>query len=271
MSRTGFVCPDGEKVSFEECFAACRMGERCVPLPYLAGMRMERKLDGFSVTELAQPAVQMALKMTRKYHEAPEDLTFAFRSTAKHFVLQVRGEANSLVEERVAVLDGVSGQPDLYDEREGVTDFKSWAWYKVRKALEQKEAHGGLAPVFADGTLDFGQDFQPEVFQLNCYRLGMERLGFSVPAMQLWVLVRDFGWMTKKQGSERQWYRIPVLPVEDAVLEATLRLRKAQLEEALRLARTSELTEPCPKEETWDGKRCEAWCAVREHCPRPWG
>ena len=68
-----FVCPDGQKQAIPECFARCRMGERCAPLTYLrrAGERSEWK-GRPGCTALLRGARQVWLEYTTPWGVSPD-------------------------------------------------------------------------------------------------------------------------------------------------------------------------------------------------------
>ena len=270
MARVGFLCPDGVKIREGDCLAHCRMGQRCVPRPILAAMAMnewQRPLGQITVTMLIAPTTQMALKIRDDYYEAPDSLTYAFRGTSKHEVLDKYAGEDALSEERLTVAGAITGKPDHYEDGV-VSDWKTVGTYKVKKALEEMErGKGMLRCPLKDGAVDFGADFADWVVQLNAYRYAYLQIGFPVRGMDVWALVRDFNWMSKKQGITRQWYYFPVEEMPESLLLMTLGNRLGALEGALR---AHEISSPCPKDEAWGGKRCGEYCSVREYCPKPW-
>lgn len=273
MPRVGFICPDGEKIGEKECLAQCRMAERCVPRPILAAMagsEAGRPVGQITATMLLQPATQMALKMQREYYEAPDSLTYAFRGTSKHEVLDKHSGPDALSEERLTIIGTVTGKPDQYED-EIVSDWKTTGAYKVKKALAALEKGGGLLRCpMQDGQVDFGEDFADWVVQLNAYRYAYLQAGFPVKGIEVWALVRDFNWMSKKQGVVKQWYHFPLEVIDEDLLLATLDARLGSLKRTLLVVEEFGFGEPCPKEETWGGRRCQGYCPVREYCPKPW-
>lgn len=267
MPRIGFVCPDGGNVSFAECFGQCRMGERCAPLPYLHGLAIERKLDGYSVTELAEPTRLMWLKKTSDYYESPDVIDFAFRGSSHHFVLERNAPETILTEERdrLEIAPGlvVTGAFDYYDPQSCILeDYKLWGGYKVRKALNEIAEHKALGFSFAEGQPVY-DDWLPVVFQQNCYRLILERAGFPVETMSVWLYVRDHNGQTSRQYQlERKWHRVPVKREPDEIILEYARHKFKQLEQA----RITGHAPRCSLAETWNGKRCQSFCPVRQAC-----
>jgi hypothetical protein len=268
MPRIGFVCPDGVTVSFEECFTQCRLGERCAPLPYLRGMAIRRKVEGHTVTELAEPTRHIMLKKTTDYYESPDTIDFAFRGSSHHFVLDRNAGVDVLNEERDRLNLGggriITGAFDYYDPAaRALEDYKMWGAYKVRKALDEIAASGSLRFMLNEEGEPVYTDWLGVVFQQNCYRLILERAGFPVESITLWAYVRDHNWYAvQKLGLERKWYRLPVHREPDELVLAHARDKYDKLEAAIR----SGFAPRCSDAETWGGKRCADFCPVRSAC-----
>jgi hypothetical protein len=267
MPRIGFVCPDKTPVTFAECFKACRMGERCAPLPYLKGLAIQRKLTGHTVTELTEPTRHMWLKKTRDYYESPDVIDFAFRGSSHHFVLDRNASGDVLTEERdrLDLGDGrtITGAFDYYDpETRSLEDYKFWGAYRVRKALNAATGQGALSFSLCGGQPVY-DDLLPVVFQQNCYRMILERAGFPVDSMALWLYVRDYNAQTARQYKlDRKWYRALIRREDDEVVLRYARHRYERLEQATLTGTALR----CSEAETWQGKRCDGWCPVRAAC-----
>jgi hypothetical protein len=243
------------------------MGERCSPLPYLKGLAIQRKVSGHTVTELAEPTRHLWLKKTTNYHESPDVIDFAFRGSSHHFVLDRNASVSVLSEERdrLDLGDGrvITGAFDYYDpEARSLEDFKLWGAYKVRKALNRVAEHGALGFTLVQEELVY-DDWLGVVFQQNCYRIILERAGFPVETMSLWLYVRDHnGQISRQYQLERKWYRVSVKRELDEIVLEYARHKFDELERAHRTGFAAR----CSQAETWNGKRCESWCPVRQAC-----
>ena len=76
MPAIGFICPDKEKVTFQECFTECRLKAdlpcgRCKALPFLRKVSLQREWTGEpSTTQLIGGTREAWLKMARSIGES---------------------------------------------------------------------------------------------------------------------------------------------------------------------------------------------------------
>jgi len=226
MPAIGFICPDGEKITFEECFKECRLkGDlpcgRCKALPFLrkAARQREWKWEP-STTQLLIGTREAWLKITRPYYINPDDKVFAILGTQAHAVLERFGKGDHFTEERLR--DEIcSGAFDFYDgEQQILYDYKTWGSYKVMqalgiKAIEVPETDENGQTILKKSGKNKGEPKTKKVWvnsdiaskaaalletsiQLSNYRDKLLRIlpmGYYVKEMAVQVISRDSGLM----------------------------------------------------------------------------
>ena len=96
----GFICPDSIKTKLEDCFSKCRMGERCLTLPTLKQMSMEREWNGVaSTTQLLNGTMHEFLKLTKPYYCDPQGRIFMLEGSRHHAVLEDKAKELGLPSE----------------------------------------------------------------------------------------------------------------------------------------------------------------------------
>ena len=292
---TDFICPDGEKIDIKKCLGdcGCRLGMRCMPRPILIEVGKVRPWKGKpSVTQLIKGTYEAFLCITQNYAEAPTEQMFKILGTFGHGQIEQNEIATALTEERLESDEGVTGAFDLYDTEDGwhvMTDYKVTGSYKVSKALgieevakdSPTEVYKMKSTVTINGVKQVRlkgdpkviktyqrnlakQDCRDWVLQLNKYRVMLESKGFKVDALQIYAVVRDGGTMiAKNRGIEERGVIIPIPILPDEEVKTYFDKKQKDLLKALEQGGWSE---KCTDEETWNGLKCEKYCAVSEFC-----
>jgi hypothetical protein len=255
---THVTCPDGVSIPIKECFAGCRLASqfpigRCAPLPLLQGMfahEREIKPGIYSTTTLIAPTRATYLRRVGPYAESAEDALWRTWGTAVHHILE-DDASEHLAEVRLGEetdADSGGGQLDLYDATTGtLMDLKVTGSFKVEKILKA----GALA---SGEALDWA-------IQVNRYRQKLEREGFTVNAMVLVLVLRDWCYIQRKKGLPKI-QQVRVNKISDRWLDRYFQLKR----DALDAAHRDGTCPPCRKREIWGGNRCRGYCPVVEAC-----
>ena len=298
MPSIGFICPDKERVLFEECFKGCRLSDtlpcgRCKALPYLRKCSQQRGWTGEpSTTQLIRGVRESWLKITRPYYVNPDDRAFALLGTQVHGVLDQFGKGDHFSEERLR--DEIcSGAFDFYDgESQNLFDYKTWGSYKIQRAL-------GITSIEVPVTDEYGHpilkksgknkgepktkkeyttgDLVTRAFalyetsiQMSDYREKLLTIlpeGYSVKGMAVQAVSRDGGLMVSvMRGIEEKAPLIPVNGISWRWIKRYMHLKKEMLLDTL----DKDYAPPWRPRETWNGKKCEAYCEVSEACKEIW-
>ena len=285
--RIGFICPDGRQVCFEECFAGCVMGERCLTKSTLAHLSRVRPWTGTpSTTQLINGTRLEYLKIVADYYVAPPRMAFALLGTKVHLGLADADTDVSLLEEQLDE-NAVSGRPDNYELEPGaeggtLTDYKTWGSYKVARALgivseKVRDPTGAVYKRSGNGfkagdpktVTRFRRDpstvdLREVELQLNHYRLMYEAAGFPVTTLQVEAIVRDGNTITATgRGVDREIYVIPVRILPNDEVHRFFDAKAKALKHAVE---TGTMPEPCAQDERWNGRRCAGYCDVWESC-----
>lgn len=283
----GFVCSDGEKVTLEECFQSCRMGDRCQEEPDLHMMSQEREWKGVaSTTQLLNGTMLTYLKLSHDYWISPDSRAFMLQGTMHHKNLEEVAKELGL-----PVEIALSEDRDIFDllvwhgKDLCLVDRKVWGSFRVAKALGIVEVGKEPSP---DGACykssgKWGKAGSPKMvskwgvdpskadnyeaeLQLNRYRVMLkEKTGLNVAEMYLRVLVRDGGlYIAKNRGVDRLTYKIPVARLDDQYVLDYFEEKQGDLMIALEQGWDI----PCSPSESWGGIRCKQYCDVAEFCPR---
>ncbi len=246
--QAGFVCPDGNRVSHQQCLESCR--ERCLTLPTLASLASVREWTGVPSTTQCLNGTRMEyLKIVNDYYVNPKDRAFALLGTRHHFHLEaITRKLNVLSEEKLkgevtGIIDLLepAHEPDSYI----LADYKTSGSYKVARALKG--------------------DMSDWELQLNNYRVMVEALGFPVSRMLIQCTVRDGGtFMARKNGLTENIYLIAVKRLDDAAVKDYF-YRKSHM--LIKAVESGEMPPPCSGEESWGGRRCLGYCEVAAFCP----
>lgn len=258
MPIAGFICPDGQRISTEECLKECRLKSefptgRCKALPFLKRAARDRLWDGTpSVTQLLQGTRETWLKITRDYHIDPDRKTAAMIGTTVHN-LMYRLTDSEYAEEKL-LNEILQGTYDMYDpETQTLYDYKTWGTWKVAKILAPKDPHER-----ADALFDVA-------LQLNQYRLLLQEKYPDLPVRTIAVQVisRESGLKQAKTRGITTGSPVLIIPVlSDSLVKDYYSLK----EQRLRLAIETDYAPPCRAREHWNTKKCVEFCEVRELC-----
>lgn len=285
MSAIGFICPDKETTTFSNCYEQCRMSERCMSLATLKAIAQQRPDERPpSTTELLQGTCEAYLKRTQEYYINPQDRAFALMGTFHHENLEIQDlDEHHLIEEKLTGL-GITGICDYFDTKtQTLIDYKNTGSYKAMKVLglthtlipDPKGARykrsgkwgraGQIKQVkswYRDESL---ADFGDWAMQVNMYRYLLEQNGYKVKKMKLQMNIRDASTMTSRdRGIDRNIYFVDIPFIDDDIIIKYYTEKRDQLLEALE---SGSQPQKCSVLETWEGKKCESYCEVRNLCP----
>jgi len=287
MPLKGFICPDNQQVDKEDCWQKCRMEQRCLTLPTLVAIGTDREWTGKpSTTQCINGTRLEFLKLTKDYFIKPYDRAFALLGTRHHEILEaVAAKLNVLAEEKLG--EEVTGILDLLEpdgaDQFTLSDYKTAGSYKVASAIgmikvgripdpsgETYRSTGKWGKAGSPKMIDrFGvnpdqANMNDWVLQLNNYRLMIESAGFPVSRMQIQATVRDGGTIVaKSRGITENIYMIPVKRLDDGEVKDYFIEKSGRLITAMQ---TQAIPPPCSEEERWNGRRCQSFCEVWEHC-----
>ena len=278
-----FICPDGDRIEVSKCHEKCRMDcGRCAPKNYLLAIAEERVWSGKpSVTQCIKGTRQAYLELTHDFALDPQDAFFRMAGTSFHSKLEAQGESDNC--EVKVEDDDCYGTLDLIED-DTLWDHKMTGSYKAMIVL-------GLQKF--DGPLMFDEEGQPVLFkrgprkgqqkreiiwkrsgtpdirewqlQTCKYRLMYaHKTGVYMPKIKIFMGVRDSGLqIATGRGIDKSFYTvdIPILPDEE--VNNYFRRKKELLLVAMS---TRTMPEVCDPEECWQGRRCQEYCSVREHC-----
>ena len=283
MGAKYFQCTDGATIEIETCLKECRMKQRCLFLPTLRSVAesLERNIDGLTVTELINGTCEMYLKKTTDYIVDPMQRLYAIQGTAAHVLHQAKADGNMLGEVRIHG-DYCSGQIDLYGAildggEETLGDYKVTSSYKLMRALGKYAVsvptgeyiksgpRKGLEKTLKeirDGGVRYIQDW---AIQLNCYRMLLEKEGFTVNRIVILAFCRDYGLQIAKQrGIDAPAYLIEINRISDRWLKRYIKAKADKLNEALE---KKQIPSPCSSRERWHDRKCTGYCEVSSFCP----
>lgn len=282
MPAKWFICPDGEQVEIKKCLNnGCRMADkltagRCLLRRTLSLIAEQRPWAGTpTTTQLLKGTREAYLEITTDYAINPFDALWRVHGSKGHYALEKYND-NALSEERL--YDEVcSGAFDYYDaETQILADTKFWGSYRIMRALGLQQVEVETEEFYKSGAKkgqpktrkEWVEGGEPELFneeiQLNDYRMKLEAAGFPVKAMFIEALARDGNtWIASKRGINQNAVIIPVRRLPDEEVRAYLQVKHDALMKALE---TGVLPPLCNEQETWQGRKCEAYCNVREAC-----
>lgn len=293
MPAVGFICTDKEKIQFDKCFKACRMGRRCATLAYLRLISYDREWRGVTPSMAGNGPRLEYLKKTKPYYIDPSDRVFAALGTGVHGKLALHTYNENILAEEPLSDDQTEGTPDCLEPDESkkdfyvLTDYKTWGSFKVAKALGivkttkdvpildeegnpillKSGPNKGKPKTKKEHTFETQQrdvsDVLETMLQLNRYRILFEKSGFPISRIQVQACVRDGGtYIAKGRGIEQNLYLIPIAVIpDDIVLKPYNKLAK-EIEEADKTG----YIRKCNEWESWDGRRCDGYCDVAEYC-----
>ena len=284
MPLKGFKYPDGELISLQDVrernIDIEKMG---MALPTLLYMSQQRDNDRPpSTTELIIGTCQAYLQREKDYYVNPQENAFSLAGTIHHNKLEDSASSDMIAEMPLSY-EGITGIVDLYDKKsKSLIDYKNTGSYKVSKILGlqsrtesdpvevyKRSGKWGVAgspkkiKVFYRDpvTADFG-DWG---WQINFYRLMLQENGYPVDNMYVQMTIRDGGvHAAKSRGIYNNIYLVEVPYINDDILRKRFLDKKDALVHSLERKTVPEI---CTPEETWDGRKCESYCPVREVCP----
>tara|TARA_R110002051_G_scaffold874_1_gene4196 strand:+ start:13500 stop:14381 length:882 start_codon:yes stop_codon:yes gene_type:complete len=285
MPAVGFVYPNGDKVSFEEVAKGKVDVEKMgMSIPTLMEMSKERDPNRKpSTTELLVGTCESFLKRRREYYIDPQDRAFSLAGTMHHSKLEKHEDDRLLIEEKLEEFD-ITGIADLYDkETKMLLDYKNTGSYKCSQLLGMTynmlpDPSGALYKVSGkwgrkgtpkmvkswykdEGLAEYG-DWG---WQLNWYRYLLEKKGYEVDTMYIQITLRDGGLQVAQQkGLDKNIYLIPIPKYDDESLENKFLEARDSLVKALKC---DNMPNKCTPKETWNGRKCEMYCEVRDLCP----
>ena len=186
----------------------------------------------------------------------------------------------------------MKGTADLLEEDEYqpgyyvLTDNKSSGSYKVAKWLgiisethEETILDKENKPILLKTGKNKGQpktrknriitqdptkvDIRAEELQINRYRILYEQQGFPINRMQIQAIPRDGGtYVAKNRGIDKNLYMIPIKRLPNKEVLDFYKTLSDEVNEAFKTGYARQ----CNSWESWDGRRCEAFCEVKTEC-----
>jgi len=285
MPAVGFVYPDGSDVTFDQVRSGdvdiVKMG---MSLPTLIEMSKERDPNRKpSTTELLVGTCEAYLKRRREYYINPQERAFSLAGTLHHAKLEQHNDDRHLLEEQLEGFD-ITGIVDLYDKKtKALIDYKNTGSYKcsqlsgmtynkipdpsgAKYKSSGKWGRKGSPKMIKQWYRDEGlADYGDWGWQLNWYRYLLEKKGYEVDNIYIQVTLRDGGLaVSRDRGLDRHIYLINVPKYDNETIEFKFLEARDALVKALK---TDNLPQKCNDEQTWNGRKCEAFCEVRHLCP----
>ena len=276
VGMIGFVCPDGEKRTFDFCIKECR--NRCkYPFPLLLALMSDRKVvpNSYSVTEILNPPRIVYYTRNFTYFAAPKSLIWQTFGSAWHNIIdfqktQIKDlglEDEYLIEESFEKIFTIQtgeirlnhqeiepvklrGRSDLYcTSTKTLWDFKTMKQYPVQKAWK-RDWSGSTYPM-----------------QLNIYRV------YQYPEAEkimISAIIKDHSrGIEEKYGMEPvERLEVPIIP-DLEVKETVKELLKIHVENQEDPSKIRQ----CTNDELWINKkgerlRCMEYCPVKDLCPQ---
>jgi len=257
MAIVGFICPDGQKVTLEDCFRDCRLKNefptgRCKALPFLKRAGKDRQWDGkLSSTQVTTGTREIFLKITKPYFISPARKVAAIIGTNVHNIMYRL--TNSKYAEETLYNELIQGTYDIYDpETQTLYDYKTWGAWKIVKAISSDPAER------ADALFEV-------TVQLNQYRVLLKEKypDLKISTMAVQIISREAGLKyTKQKGIFDSAPVISVPEIEDRLIERFQTIKVLSLQRAL----SEEWAPLCRPRETWNGKKCSEYCDVSDIC-----
>lgn len=281
MPAKWFLCPDGERIKITECLQQCRMADelpagRCLLRRTLCLIAEQKLWTGVpSTTQLLKGTREAYLEIKTDYSISPQDSLWRVHGSKGHSALAEYND-NALSEERLHD-ERCSGAFDYYDaEVQLLCDTKFWGSYRIMRALGLKQIEVKTGEVYKTGPnkgkpktrkewVDGGNpDLRNEELQLNDYRMKLEAAGFPVKGMFIEAIARDGGcYIARNRGVEQNGILIPVRRLPDEEVKQFFEGKHKLLMEALK---TETVPPKCTTVESWEGRKCQKYCNVRETC-----
>ena len=280
MPAIGFKCPNGDTVSFKQCFAGC--DHQCMALPARLSAGDTRPWRGKpSVTQLIKPTLPAYLEIVNDYYIDPMSVTASMIGTNSHKAFEEHQPNGWLAEVRLED-DITSGQFDAYDCKNKILyDWKFFGVFRIAKALGYHSVWKKYIPTRGKnkGTEQWKQEFIPGgvrdvreiAIQLSYYKYLMEKHNLQVDKILVNMFVRGgLDKTAKSYGIEQQAYLIPIHPISAHWVRMYMKKKYDMLMTALE---TNTLPPICSKRDRWDtsktypDRKCRDWCSVNQFCP----
>lgn len=259
MPLAGFICPDGQKVNKELCLQGCRLQEslpagRCKAVPFLRRAARDKTFEGLpSTTQLLAGTRETLLKITRDYYIDPDRKTAAIIGTGVHSALWRLLESEKGEETLISEL--LHGTYDLYDPHtKTLYDYKTWGVWKLAKIIH------GTAEQKADALFEV-------TLQMHQYRLLLTKKypSIQIENVAVQVISRDANTRQAESRGIQQMSPLILLPdMPDSLINEYFEYKA----EKLQLALKQDWAPPCTDRETWEGRKCNRYCDVKELCYR---
>ncbi len=286
MGATQFICPNRDKISIEQCLSLCPHHIRCMGKPTLeavAASVKDRKLGRkYSVTELISGTRELYLKKTTDYAVDPQDQIFAMHGTAVHSICEKSSSSAVLTEIRLSN-ELYTGQIDAYgdllgDGKRVLLDYKVTSSYKAFLSLGYYKVDEPTGEVYKSGIkkglpktrkvlkCDGIRRILQWAVQVNAYRMLLEKHNFKVDDMYIQMYVRDYSLrISDERNIDRPIYLLKVNRISDLWLQRYFQIKKDMMDRAMK---ERSIPAFCRKTESWNGRKCERYCAVFEACKK---
>lgn len=282
MPAIGFRCPNGDAVKFNECLNG-NCGHRCMALPALNAVEKSTHhwFGKPSVTTLLKPTRQTYLEIKENYFISPFGATASMIGTSMHAIMEQSVPQNWLSEVRLSD-DITSGAFDAYDMKtQTLWDYKNFGAYVVAREIGmtskwekrvitrgKRKGQEEWKQTYAMGGVKHVHDV---AWQMNYYRILMEKHGIPVKHMKVQVFVRGaLDATAKRYGLTQTAYIIPINPISDHWVRLYFKTKYDRLMHALK---HDEMPPVCKRTERWDtsksypDRRCRDYCSVNQFCP----
>ena len=287
MTAKYFKCPDQEIIEIAQCLQHCRLESRCATKPYLRLIGYDREFKGISPSSAGNGPRLIYLKAVKDYTVDPQERVWAAFGTSTHEKLSIHAFTHNVLSEEQLTDEQMKGIPDCLEEDEDkpgyyiLTDYKSWGSFKVAKALGVVKSEEILLedgePVLLKSGKNKGQpktkdvfdidestrDLRSEELQINRYRIFFESYGFPISKMQIQTVSRDGGtYVSRSRGIDKNMYIIPIdfLPDHDVLYFYD------HLASEVDQAFEHGFVRRCDEWESWEGRRCNGFCEVKQFC-----
>lgn len=255
MPVAGFICPDGQKVDKNDCLQGCRLSfpaGRCKAVPFLRRAAKDKLFDGLpSTTQLLAGTRETLIKITKPYYIDPDRKTAAIIGSGVHSLLWklIDGEMG----EETIVNDLLQGTYDMYDpQTKTLYDYKTWGVWKLAKVLSATPEER------ADALFEV-------VLQMHQYKILLKQKYPQIPIENLAIQVvsRETNLRQAEQKGLQQGSPLILLPqISDEAVSYYFEIKS----EKLKLALSEDWAPLCSRRETWDTKKCQRYCDVKEIC-----
>ena len=274
MPAIGFICPNGNKVEFKDCLnGTC--DNRCMCLPALKSTASPHWYGKPSVTQLLSPTRYMYLTIKHDHYINPRGSIAAMIGTSMHSIMEHNTPTGWISEVRLND-DITSGAFDAYDATtHTLYDFKNYGAYKVASVIGNKGkwVKKVITRGKNKGQEKWEQKYEPGgvkhvhdvAWQLNYYRILMEKHGLPVDKMFVQIFVRGgIDKTAKSYGVTEPTYLLEINKISDKWTRLYFETKYKRLMTALE---TDTMPEVCKKTERWGDRRCLDYCPVNEFCP----